>query len=111
MKVDLDEIGDRTVENAIGEVTGGAAEKKSKAGGVYSADAAASDEQPDDDRDDDEGTGDKDCPQSGRGQTGEKTEGDAGIARVNEIEKVINDCGGETISGARFDPGFSGAVK
>jgi len=54
MKVDLDEIGDGAVENAIDQVTGGAAEKKSEAGSVQGADAAAGDEQPGYDRDDDE---------------------------------------------------------
>ena len=111
MKVDLDEIGDRAVENAVGEVAGSAAEEKSEAGGVYRADPAADNEQPDDDHDDDQGTGDKDCPQGGRGQTSEKTEGDAGVARVNEIEKVINDCDGETISRARLDPSLGGTVE
>ena len=111
MKVDLDKIGDGTVKDAVGKVAGSAAEEKSEAGGVYSADATASDEQPDDDRDDDEGTGDKDCPQSWRGQTSEKTEGDARIARVNEIEVIINDGGRETIRGAGFDPGLGGAIE
>ena len=54
MKIDLDEIGDRAVENAVGEVTGGATEEQRKAGSIYSADAAAGHEQPSDDRDDDE---------------------------------------------------------
>ena len=111
MKVDLDEIGDGAVENAVGEISGSAAEEKSETGCVYSADAAARDEQPDDDGDDNEGTGDKDYAQRGRGQTSEETEGDAGIARVNQIQEIINDCSGETISGARFDPGLGGAIE
>ena len=111
MKIDLDEIGDRAVENAIGEVTGGTAKEKSKAGGVQGADATAGDEQPGDDRNDDERADDKDCAEGRRGQTGEKTEGDAGVAGANEIKAIINDFGGKTISRARFDPGLGGTVK
>ena len=111
MKIDLDEIGDGAVENAVGEVSGSAAEEKSEAGCVYSADAAARDEQPDDDRDDNEGTGDKDYTQGGRGQTGEKTEGDSWITGVDEIKKTIKDWGRKTIGSAGFDPGFGGTVE
>jgi len=111
MKIDLDEIGDRAVENAIGEVTGGTAKEKSKAGGVQGADAAAGDKQPGDDCNDYEGADDKDYSQGRRRQTGEKTEGDARVAGVNEIKKIINDSGWETISRARFDPSLGGAVK
>jgi len=111
MKVDLDEIGDCAVENAVGEITSGAAEEKSEAGGVCSADAAAGDEKPGDDRDDDERADDEDCAQSRRGQTGEKTEGNAGVARVNEIKIIANDGGGEVVNGAGFDPGLGGAVE
>ena len=111
MKVDLDEIGDGAVENAIGEITGGAPEKKSEARSVQGADAAAGDEQPGDDRDDDERADDQRHAQGGRRKTSEEAEGDAGVAGVNEIKKIINNCGGETISGAGFDPGLGGAVK
>lgn len=111
MKVDLDEIGDCAVENAVGEITSGTGKEKSQAGGVCSADAAAGDEKPSDDCDDYEGAYDKDYSQGRRRQTGEKTESDAGVAGVNEIKAIINDCGGETISGARFDPGLAGAIE
>src|SRR6267378_718222 len=94
MKVDLDEIGDGAVENAVGEITSGTAKEKSEAGGVDSADAAAGDEQPGDDCDDYEGA-----------------EGDAGVAGVNEIKTIINNCGGETIRRVRFDPSLGGAVE
>jgi hypothetical protein len=111
MKIDLDEIGDRAVENAIREVARGAAEKKSEAGSVHGADSAACDEQPDDDRDDGEGASDEDCAQGRRGQTGEKTEGNAGIAGINEIKVIANHRSWEVICGARFDPCFGGTVE
>ena len=111
MKIDLDEIGDGAVEDAVGDVASGTPEKKRQACGVKGADAASGDEQPGDNCDDDEGAADKEHAQSGRGETGEKTEGDAGIARVNEIEKVLNDRVREAVSGAGLDPGFCGAVE
>jgi len=111
MKVDLDEIGDCAVENAVGEITSGTAKEKSEAGGVDSADAAAGDEQPGDDCDDYEGADDKDDAQGGRRKTSEEAEGDAGVAGVNEIKKIINNCGGETIRRVRFDPSLGGAVE
>src|SRR5437016_2152672 len=58
MKIDLDEIGDGAVEDAIGDVAGGAAEEKREAGGVKGADILTNDEQPSDDSDDDEGAAD-----------------------------------------------------
>jgi len=48
---------------------------------------------------------------AGEDRPAKKTEGDAGVAGVNEIKQIINDCGGETISRAGFDPGLGGAVK
>ena len=111
MEINLDEIGDGAVENAIGEVASRAAEKKSQACGVHGADAAAGNEQPGDDCNDDDGAGDENCAQGRRGKTGEKTEGDAGVAGVNEIHKIIDDCCGETTGGAGLDPGFGGAIK
>ena len=111
MEINLDEIGDGAVENAIGEVASRATEKKSQACGVHGADAAAGNEQPGDDCNDDDGAGDENCAQGRRGKTGEKTEGDAGVAGVNEIHKIIDDCCGETTGGAGLDPGFGGAIK
>jgi hypothetical protein len=43
MKIDLNKIGNRAVENAVGEVASGSAEKKGEAGGVQGADAASGD--------------------------------------------------------------------
>src|SRR5437879_947429 len=80
MKIDLDEIGDGAVEDAVGDVASGTPEKKRQACGVKGADAASGDEQPGDNCDDDEGAADKEHAQSGRGKTGEKTESDAGVA-------------------------------
>jgi len=111
MKVDLDEIGDCAVENAVGEITSGTAKEKSEARSVQRADAAAGDEQPGDDCDDYEGADDKDYAQGGRRKTSEEAEGDAGVAGVNEIKKIINNCGGETIRRVRFDPSLGGAVE
>ena len=104
MKIDLDEIGDGAVEDAVGDVASGTAQENGQACRVKGADIAASDEQPSDDCNDDEGAANEKYAQGGRGETGQKTEGDAGIARVNEIEKVLNDRVREAVSGAGLDP-------
>ena len=111
MKIDLDEIGDGAVEDAVGDVASGTAQENGQACRVKGAGIAASDEQPSDDCNDDEGAANEKYAQGGRGETGQKTEGDAGIARVNEIEKVLNDRVREAVSGAGLDPGFCGAVE
>ena len=111
MNIDLDEIGDRSVENAVGDVASGAAKEKGESGGVKGADIAASDEQPRNDSDDGEGAADEKHAQGGGGETGEKTEGDAGVAGVNEIEKIVNDGERKVVAGAGFDPGLCCAVE
>ena len=111
MKIDLDEIGDGAVEDAVGDVASGTPEKKRQACGVKGADAASGDEQPGDNCDDDEGAADKEHAQGGRGKTGEKTESDAGVAGVNEIEKVLNDEVRRVVTGAGLDPGLGGAIE
>ena len=79
MKIDLDEIGDGAVKDAVSHVASGTAEEKREARSVQRTHAAAGDEQPGDNCDDDEGAADKEHAQGGRGKTGEKTESDAGI--------------------------------
>src|SRR5438874_6628859 len=111
MKIDLDEIGDGAMQDAVGDVAGGAAEEKGEASSMKRADIVAGDEQPSNDSDDDEGAADEKYAQGGRGETGEKTEGDAGITGINEIEEIVNDRVREAVSGAGFDPRFCGAVE
>src|SRR5260370_5068272 len=109
--IDVEEVGDRAVKNAVGDVAGGAAEEQSEAGGIQGAYAAARNEQPGDDCDDSEGAADEDCAQGRRGQTSEKTESDAGVARVDEIEKMAQDRFREVIRRAGFDPSLRDAVE
>lgn len=111
MKIDLKEIGYGAVEDAVSDIAGGAAEEKGEARGIQCADTAAGDEQPGDDSDDDQRAADEDYSQGGRGKTSEKTEGDAGIARVDEIEKTANDGVREVVRRAGFDPRFGGTVE
>lgn len=111
MEIYLNEIGDGAVEDAVGDIAGGAAEKKREASGVTRADIAAGDEQPGDDCDDEEGAADEKYAQRRRGETSEKTESDPGVAGVNDIEKVLNDGVREAISRTGFDPGFCYAIE
>ena len=67
VKIDLEEIGDGAVEDAVGDVAGGTAEEKGEAGGVQGADTTVSDEQPSNEGDDDEGAADENYAQGGRG--------------------------------------------
>ncbi len=108
---DFEEIGNGAVEDAIGDVASGAAEKKRKAGGGEAASAMTSDEKPGEDSDDHERAGDEDDASPGRSRIREEAKGDAGIAGANEINEVVNDFVAPAFGGLRFEPGFGGAVE
>jgi|SRR5438876_6281423 len=108
---DFEEIGDGAVEDTIGDVAGGAAEKKSEARGGETAAAMACDEEPGENGDDDERAGDENDARPGRSGIGEKTESDAGIAGANEIDEMVNYFVTPAFGGLRFEPGLGGAVE
>ena len=110
-KIDLQKIGDGAVKDAIRDVACGSAEEKSEASGICAADAAAGDEQPGNKSNDDEGTGDKDNTENGRRKRGEKTERDARVAGVNQVEKILDHRMRKLGRGAGFDPGLCKAVE
>src|SRR6266446_915226 len=99
---DFEEIGDGAVEDTIGDVAGGAAEKKSEARGGETAAAMACDDEP---------GGDENDARPGRSGIGEKTESDAGIAGANEIDEMVNYFVTPAFGGLRFEPGLGGAVE
>ena len=107
----FEEIGDGAVEDTIGNVASGAAKKKREADGGEAAATMAGDEKPGENGDDDERAGDENDARPGRSGIGEKTESDAGIAGVNEINEVVNDFVAPAFGGLRFEPGFGGAVE
>ena len=107
----FEEIGDGAVEDTIGDVTGGAAEKKREASGGEAAAEMACDEEPGEDGDDDERAGDEHDASPGRSGIGEKTESDAGVAGANQINEVVNYFVAPAFSGLRFEPGFGATVE
>ena len=107
----FEEIGDGAVEEAIGDVAGGAAEKKCKAGGGEAASAMAGDEEPSEDSDDHERAGDENDASPGPSGIGEKTKSDPWIAGANEIDEVVNYFVAPAFGGLRFEPSFGGAVE
>ena len=107
----FEEIGDGAVEDTIGNVTGGAAEKKREARGGVAAAKMACDEEPGENGDDDKRAGDENDARPGRSGIGEKTESDAGIAGANQINEMVNYFVTPAFGGLRFEPGFGGAVE
>jgi hypothetical protein len=108
---DFDEIGDSTVENAVGDVAGSSAEKESKTGSVELAQICAAYEQPGNDANYCDGSCDQADAQNGRGGIGEDAEGYARISTVNEVDKVVDELVAPGIGSLRIDPGFGGAVE
>ncbi len=108
---DFEEIGNGTVKDAVGDVAGGAAEKKREARGGEAAAAMAGHEEPGEDRDDGERTGNKDDAHPVRSGIREEAEGDAGIAGANEIDEVMDHFVAPALIGLGFEPGFGGAVE
>ena len=111
MEIDLEKIGDRAVQDAVGDVARGSAEEKGEAYCVHGAGISAGDKKPGDEGDDDKRTGDKNDAQGGRREASKKTEGDSGVARVDKVEAILNDGVWKMSGWTGFDPGFVGAVE
>ena len=90
-KPNLEEVGDGTVNDAVGYITGGTAKEKGKARGRERSAAMPRDEEPGQRADHYSGTNDQENAHSrGRG-IGEDTKGDAWILAVHEVNEVVDD--------------------
>lgn len=110
-KPNFKEIGDSTVENAIGNISGGAAENQGYARAGECGGGFIGNQQPRQYADDGEGASDKNDARPGRGRTRKKTESDARISAMHEIDEVVNDFVMPTFIGLRFKPSLGGAVE
>ena len=110
-KPDLQEVGDRAVDDAVGDVAGGAAEQQREAGSSEGAAAVTSDEQPSERADHRSRPDDQQDAHGGGWRIGEDTEGDTGIAAVHQVDEIVNQLAVPTLDGLQFEPSFAGAVE
>jgi hypothetical protein len=108
---DFQKIGDGAVEEAVGEIAGGATEKHGEAGSHECAAGFVGDEHPSEDGDDDDGTADEKNAKGRRGQAGKKTKTDSRVARIDKFEDARDGGISKEFGGTGFDPGFGGAVE
>jgi hypothetical protein len=108
---DFQKIGDGAVEEAVGEIAGGATEKQSEAGSHGCAAGFAGDEHPSENGDDDERSADEKNAKGGRGKASKKTKTDSRVARIDKFEDAGDGGVLKEFSGTGFDPGFRGAVE
>jgi hypothetical protein len=104
-------IGDRSVEDPIGNIAGSAAEEQRETRGAETGAALAGREKPREQHDHNDGAGDQNDSCPGRHGIREKTEGDAWIAGANEIEKMMDKFVSPAFRRLSFEPGFRRAVE
>src|SRR3989442_11212666 len=103
-------MGDGTADDAVGEVAGGAAKKKSQAGSGEAA-AMSCDEKPGEDADDENRAGNQCEPHPRRAGIREDAESDTRIPAVNQIDEIAQKLAAITFGRLRLEPGLRGAVE
>src|SRR5215469_1914851 len=99
------------MDDAVGEIAGGAAEQNSEGHGIDPTGIAGGDQQPGDQGHDQERTNDQENARGHARGIREDAESNAGVFGIDDGEIVWNDNVRKKTEGARFDPGFGGAVK
>src|ERR1700734_3083349 len=105
--VEVDEVGDAATNEAIENVTDGAAENQRDAAFAESCASTAGDEKPDEQGDYEEREDDQERSAPRIRRVGQNSEGDTGIARMHQVEHARNEDANRAGLRAMFDKIFA----
>ena len=88
-EADFEEVGDGAVEDAVGDVASGSAEKECQAGGGHGASGVSGGEEPGEGGNDDDRAADEEHASPRRGGVGEDAEGEATLRQPSDKPGVL----------------------
>src|SRR5207245_2204538 len=107
----FEEVRHRALQDAIGNIAGGAAEQESETRGSHHAAPLACDQQPSEHGDYGDGAQNQsDTCTGGRGIRHD-AKGDPGIAAVHQINEIVDELMVPAFGGLGFEPRFGGAIE